>query len=293
MILITGATGFVGRAVVQTLSRRHRLRCIVRDASQSSFSHPGVEVLEGSLTDASFVSLALRDVTVVVHLASVLDPKDPQLHVVNVDGTKNLVTAARRSSVRHFIFLSTENVLYNCDDPYTASKRAAETLVKQFQKHLILREPIIYGPGDYRYIGKLISLLRRWPIVPIPGRGQWTFQPIFIDDLVAYIAEGIQRRITGVYTLAGKDAVSFLTLVSLLQRELHVSKPHIFIPLSLLRFIASCFTLIGLHPPLTSTQLTNLSSSRVISLRQQLSVFQHHPLSLREGIRRTLRAKSL
>lgn len=293
MILLTGATGFVGRAVVRRLSRRYRLRCVVRDASRFSFSHRHVELVEGSLTDSSFVSRALQGATVVVHLAAVLDPDDPGLYAVNVLATKHLLTAARRSSVRHFIFLSTENVLYDCHDAYTESKRAAETIVKGFSRSLILREPIIYGPEDQRYIGKLISLLRRWPVIPVPGRGQWTFQPIFIDDLAAYIEESIRRRITGVHTLVGKDAVSFLALAQLLQRELHASKHYIFLPLSLLRFLAACFSLIGLRPPLTPTQLARFSSSRVLSLREQFSVFRHRPVSLQEGIRRTLKAKSL
>src|SRR3989338_5607860 len=183
MILITGATGFVGRALVSRLSRRYKLRCIVRDTSKILSSDSHVTFLEGSLTDPAFLSKALQGVKIVVHIAAVLDPKDSSLYTVNVTGTQSLLAAARHAKVRHFIFLSTENVAYGCRDAYTLSKVHAESLVQQFPNHLILREPIIYGPGDERYIGKLITLLRSYPIIPIPGKGQWTFQPIFIDDL--------------------------------------------------------------------------------------------------------------
>ncbi len=293
MILITGATGFVGRALVKTLSRRSKVRCIVRDASKILSSHPHVTFLEGSLTDPAFLTHALQGVKVVVHIAAVLDPKDSSLHTVNVVGTQQLLAAARRAKVNHFIFLSTENVTYGCQDAYTVSKRSGESLVRQFPHHLILREPIIYGPGDERYIGKLISVLRRYPLIPIPGRGQWTFQPIYIDDLVAYIIEGMQRRITGTYTLAGKDAITYLDLVDLLQQELHQAKPYLYVPLFFLRYAAGFLSLLGISPPLTSTQLLNLTSSRILSLKEQYATFKHRPLSIKQGIQRTLRAKSL
>ena len=293
MILITGATGFVGRALVRRLSRRYKLRCIIRDTSKILSSDPNVTFLEGSLTDPAFLSRALQGVKIVVHIAAVLDPKDPSLHTVNVLGTRHLLAAARHAKVSHFIFLSTGNVTHGCRDAYTLSKVAAESLVQQFPNHLILREPIIYGPGDERYIGKLIVFLLRYPIIPIPGRGQWTFQPIFIDDLVSYLEESIQRHIVGTYTLAGKDTISYLDLVDLLQQELHQSKPYLFVPLSLLRFAAGFLSLFGISPPLTRTQLSNLTSSRTISLKQQYATFKHRPLSLKQGIKQTLRAKSL
>src|SRR3989344_3950665 len=257
MILITGATGFVGRALVRRLSRRYKLRCIIRDTSKILSSDPNVTFLEGSLTDPAFLSRALQGVKIVVHIAAVLDPKDPSLHTVNVLGTRHLLAAARHAKVSHFIFLSTGNVTHGCRDAYTLSKVAAESLVQQFPNHLILREPII------------------------------------IDDLVSYLEESIQRHIVGTYTLAGKDTISYLDLVDLLHQELHQSKPYLFVPLSLLRFAAGFLSLFGISPPLTRTQLSNLTSSRTHSLKEQYATFKHRPLSLKQGIKQTLQTKSL
>jgi NADH dehydrogenase len=291
MILLTGAAGFVGQALLKQLLLKHKVRCIVLYENELKMQHKNLQIVVGNITDKPFVERAVNGVSCVIHAAAIIDAKNKNIYAVNAEGTKNLVEAAQK--VKKFIFISTENVQYHCKDHYTKSKQQAEEIVKTLKNYTILREPIIYGPGDQAYIGKLIQLLQKHKLVPIPGNGTYLVQPVYIEDLVYCIQRAIEKPITGTHTIAGKEALSYEEIVDILLEELQLKRTKIHIPLILLKLAAILLPILFLKPPLTYTQLCNLAISRQHNLEITKKIFNYKPLSFKEGVKKLKRTEGL
>ncbi|MDB4928320.1 MAG: UDP-glucose 4-epimerase [Myxococcaceae bacterium] len=179
-ILLTGATGKVGSRLAQRLSQRgDQVRALVRDRARAArLLGERVELVEGDLLDAASLAAAVRGVDAVVHCAAFFrGATDEQAHAVNDLGTRHLADAARRASVRRFVFTST-GLVYGPtdgrtvreDDPcapaaaYPVSKLAAERflLAHEGLDVRVLRLPFVYGDGD-AHIAEAVPMMRRFP----------------------------------------------------------------------------------------------------------------------------------
>lgn len=193
LVLITGATGFVGRQVGSVLAARgFRVRGLVR--GNAPVSWPGTVAVAADLLDRPAIARALEGVHAVVHLAARVHvmretAADPaaEFHRVNVMGTELLLEEAARAGVRKVVFGSSVKAVGEGgpdpineatepapSDPYGASKLAAEQLVSAFgrwggRSATSLRFPLVYGPGVRANMLRLFDLVARG--VPLPFGG--------------------------------------------------------------------------------------------------------------------------
>jgi nucleoside-diphosphate-sugar epimerase len=205
MILVTGATGFVGRSVVQMLSEAGR-RVRVLSRHPPSPGLPAEKVLwhTGDVSDVAALERALVDVAAVVHLAAVLDGTEERLWDVNVHATRHLSHAARCTGVPSFIHVSSAGVygdgvgrvLHRETDavnPYTAyerSKLASEAVVRDTlagsRTHwIILRPTGVYGGARAATQAFLREVARRRIWLHAPP--QLLMNPVYVCDLAAAI----------------------------------------------------------------------------------------------------------
>jgi len=127
MILITGASGFVGTHLVHSLSKTHKIRCLLRDSSKSTF--PDCEIVYGDLLNHESLLHATKGIDTVVHLAAAISSTDTSSFFhVNVDGMESLVSASKENKVNKFIFISSGAVTTN-EDLYSVSKEKAEKIL--------------------------------------------------------------------------------------------------------------------------------------------------------------------
>ena len=179
-ILVTGATGKVGSRLANRLSQRgDRVRALVRDRTRAArLLGERVELVEGDLLDAGSLAAAVRGVGAVVHCAAFFrGATADEAHAVNELGTQHLAHAARRASVRRFLFTSTGLVygptggrLAREDDPcapidaYPLSKLAAERFLLGLDDLdvRVLRLPFVYGDGD-EHIAEAVPMMRGFP----------------------------------------------------------------------------------------------------------------------------------
>lgn len=223
MILVTGATGFVGYHLVNALVGRHkRVRCLVQtDEAKTRGIANDIEIVKGDIRDKDVVNNALKGVQQVVHLASVIE--NPNLEIVrqiNAEGTKNLVQASLLCGVEQFIFFSTLNVILPVKNQYSMSKLEAEGIIKKSGlSFIILRPSIIYGRGDNGTIEKLISTVKTKKLVFLVGEGKYMLQPVFVDDVVRAVCEVLNnphKFENRALFLVGKEIVSYNDLVDLI-----------------------------------------------------------------------------
>jgi len=224
LVLITGATGFVGRTLCPYLVERGvRLRALVRPTSNHAFLESlGVERAWGDLRDPPALTQALSGCTAVVHAAAHfrLWGRRRDFFAVNVAGTRNLLAAAQQTGVERFVHISTIAVVGRpprratiteetpCRpwDAYQESKLEAERLVlSSGLPVIVLRPGAIYGPGSHYAANRLFfeDPLQGRPLQVHRGR-HITF-PTFVRDVAQAVHLSLSRgRIGQVYNICGE-----------------------------------------------------------------------------------------
>jgi len=283
-ILVTGATGFIGSNLVSKLSKnkKYKVRCLVR--KKSNLKNLNVELVKGDIRHPKTLKKAVRNVDIVVHLAAIRHHYMPVKEIIktNVDGTRNLLLECKK--VKHFIFSSTY-LVSDPTDTYSMSKLIGEGLIKKSGiRYTILRLGPIFGKGDETNITRMIDNVKKYPIVPIVGNGKQIICPVHIDDLVRIIEKFIDKKITGVFTVAAK-LITINKLIETTIDELDIKRVKLHIPISILKAFAHLLKLVSKKPFITINQLRNLDKK--ITYKDAKKIYYKY-LSLEESIRRTV-----
>jgi NADH dehydrogenase len=284
-VLVTGADGFIGKNLVAQLKKNYELICIIKNPS---YNVRGIKIIYGDVTDENVVKQAIKNVDAIVHLAAIINPFDKNIGKVNVGSTRLLISSARNSNVKKFVFISTENVLYDFHDAYSEIKRTAEQIVKMFETHLILRPTLVYGKYDRRYLERIIDIAERNKIVPVPGNGKKLFQPICVDDVVKYIENGLKYDVKGEYVLAGPSKINYDYFIQSVLRELDLKRKIIHIPIGPLKFAYNANRILKI-PQITIFQPKSLEIDKTYDIKKTVKNLHHKPLSFDVGIRKTIK----
>lgn len=176
-LAITGATGFVGSAVIDAASG-HDLRLLAR---RKQVGREGALWVQGTLTDAEALDALCEGVGAVIHIAGLTNTPDPsEFETANVTGTANMIAAAQRAGVRRFVFVSSLSAREPQLSAYGASKAQAEELVAASGLDwTIVRPPGVYGPRDDDYLEMFRTA--KLGFVPLPPGGASSI--IHVGDL--------------------------------------------------------------------------------------------------------------
>ena len=233
MLLLTGATGQVGSALLRRLNARGTpVRVLVREPRGLGAERVRVQIALGDLTDPPSFRNALRGVTTVVHLAaSARDQPRGSIEELNGIATWRLVQAAERVGVEHFVFFSALSASVHDRTRFLRSKALAEEAVGESAlRHTIFAPSLVYSPGD-RHLA-LVERLSWLPVVPVPGRGRALFQPIWADDVAACVVAALDGDAQGDarYELAGPDTMDHVAIAELVLRA--AGRPRPLLPLT-------------------------------------------------------------
>lgn len=224
-ILVTGATGFIGGALLPQLAQGgHQVRTLLRPGRASPRLPRGlpVEVALASLTDAAGLRAALVGIEAVVHLAGgERGGSGVNLLVSDVIGTRNLVEASTEAGVRRFVFLSHLGTDRSSAYPLLRAKAQAEDLVRQSPlRFTILRSAWAYGPGDHFTTSMAMTLAVSPLVYWIPSGGRSLLQPLWVEDLVAAIAWSLEEdaMVGQTYEIGGPEYLSYLEVLQMVMR---------------------------------------------------------------------------
>jgi uncharacterized protein YbjT (DUF2867 family) len=255
MILITNATGFVGRAVVRRLvAEEMEVRCLLRPSRREQRLPKGVSfsTVSASMDDLPALRTAMQDVTAILHLVGEDDPgQEPRLEHY-AQHTSNLIEAAREAGVSRLIFLSRLGADRASAYPIFRATGEAEAAVRESgMGYTVLQSAIAYGPED-AFISVLAMLAKTIPFVlPILEAGMSRFQPLWIGDLVSCIVATLDRDdlIGRAIPLGGPEHFTLEQLVMQVLAVLGVRKRLVYVRTPLFQFGVSVFDALLLHTP--------------------------------------------
>jgi uncharacterized protein YbjT (DUF2867 family) len=240
VILLTGGTGFVGGHVLRALRAAGRpVRCLVRKPEKSRLDR---DVVQGDMTDADSLRRAAEGVDTVVHLVAIRQGSDEKFERIMVQGTRDLVTAAKEAGVGRFVHMSALGVSEESKDlvPYYGAKWEMEQTVEASGlPYVIFRPSFVFG-GDGGILPTFAKLARLAPVTPIIGSGAQRIQPIWADDVAAYFEKAIDLdAATGrMFELGGPDVVTWNEFWERLKKVRGIRRPSVHVPVGFMKLNA-------------------------------------------------------
>ncbi len=312
MILVTGASGFIGRALVRSLTGSgNDVRALVRSPvaarmvrTAADEAAPGrVETVSGDLSDADVLKSAAAGAETVIHLAGRYRGRPDELAATHIDGTANLLASLGPGT--RLVYVSSTSV-YGWEQQWPAdhaspprptsayghAKLAAERLVTQWTAGptVIARPTIVYGPGDTAGMIPRCAGLMSHKAMRFPGTGQNRIHLTHVDDvvsaLVAMVADG-----DGIYVVAGPEAAPLRRILTLLAEGAGLKAPSFGIPAGPLTSLAAkveeAWSALGLsdEPPLNRHAVEVATRDRAYSARRAIEELGWKPtVNLADGI---------
>jgi NADH dehydrogenase len=290
VVLVTGATGFLGRRVVQELlNRNYEVRCLVHTPGRERiFPDRSVDVRYGRITDPETLESACQEVEQVIHLVAVIrQQRDASFDQINRQGTANVLAAAKEAgSVRHFIHVSALGAANNPHYPYLYSKwQAEQEVMNSGLPYTIFRPSLIFGQGD-EFINALAALVRVFPLVPVVGAGRNRLQPILVEDVARCLVLAADRDDLKSKTIeiGGPQQLSYNQIVGLVAQTMGKRGVRFHVPVWLMRLNVWFMELLLPRPPITSEELRMLQVRNVTEVETVEETFGFSPQPLMGNI---------
>lgn len=289
-VLVTGATGFLGRRVVQELLNHHQsVRCLVHTPGRERvFPGRSVDVQYGNIADPQALTNALQGMEAVIHLAAIIQQRrNATFDQINRQGTANVVAAAREvGGVKHIVLVSAIGATNNPSFRYAHSKwQAEQAVINGGLPYTIIRPSIIFGEGD-AFLNSMAALVRVFPVVPVVGMGRNRFQPIATEDAARCIVQALDRDDLKGKTveIGGPEQPSYNEIVALVAAAMGKKRWRLHVPAWLMRPNVGIMELLLPRPPLTVEQLRMVTVRNVTELEAVEQTFGFTPRPLEGNI---------
>jgi uncharacterized protein YbjT (DUF2867 family) len=292
-VLVTGGTGFIGSKVVHALrAGGHEVRALVRDPGRAdTLGNWGCELVQGDVTDAATLSAAAEGSEAVVHLVSIIRGRPSDFERVMSQGTRELVSAAKEAGCSRFVLMSALGASEQNRDlvPYFRAKWEMEQIVQGAGlEHVIFRPSFVFGK-DGGILPTFVSQIRWSPVTIVVGDGTQRLQPIWVDDVAAFLAAGVDLAPAAnrTFELGGPDVVTWNELYERIRRALGARRATLHVPVALARAGAAVAEHLP-KAPVTRDQLTMLAEGgdQVCDTTPAVETFALPLVGLDEQLRR-------
>src|SRR5215475_8792589 len=269
-VAITGGTGFVGRHLARELvARGHEAVLVARGKDlrdESIYKLGGTSFFSSDLSDSQELRRAFSGCDLVAHCAGINREIDAQTYQrVHIEGTKNVVEAARHAGLRKIVLLSFLRARPNCDSAYHESKWAAEEIVRcSGLDYTIFKAGVIYGRGDHM-LDHLSHALYTFPVFGLVGMKEKPIRPLAVEDLVAAMVASFHdsRLVNKTVSITGPEEIMLGEGVRRVAEAIDKHPFYLPTPLAIQRVIAWAAERTMKIPLLSLAQLRILSEGIV------------------------------
>ena len=272
LVTIYGGSGFLGRHVVRALAKRNYLiRVAVRRPDLAGHLQPlgrvgQIHAVQTNLRYGPSVEAAARDADVLINLVGLLYERGKQrFDTVHAYGAEQVALAASAHGAR-MVHVSAIGADPNSPSAYARSKAEAERLVlSAVPQAVIMRPSIIFGPED-DFFNRFAALACISPVLPLIGGGGTRFQPVFVGDVAAAIANAVDGNAKGgtIYELGGPEVQTFEQLLRYVLATIERKRLLVPVPFFAAKIKAALLQYWP-KPPLTPDQVELLRIDNVVS----------------------------
>jgi uncharacterized protein YbjT (DUF2867 family) len=290
MILLTGATGFIGDRVLRELSKKNlQVRCLVR--KNASSQNPNITYVTGDVLDYDSLVRATAGVDTVYYFIHMMgnQPAGEEKKFDELDrlAINNMVRACRENGAKRIIHLTgMRNPREKLSHHLESRKEVEEIIRKSGIDHTIFRASIIIGRGGAAF-DILETAVRKFPIIPIFEWENTRVQPIYIDDVIRYLVECLDRKETlnKCYDIGCSQVLTYKELIQQYADELGLKRTFIRIPGSWHRLSAMVLgRLSPVNPNVVYWLIESLQNNMVCEPNDLNKIFGFVPLGFKESI---------
>ena len=287
-LLVTGGSGFLGAyALREAAARGHETLALVRSpAAARAVAACGARPVAGDLDDTR----RLDQVFTGARCDALLS-----LTSLGFGHGPAVVAAAEEAGIARAVFVSTTAVTTTLHPPTKQIRLTAEQQIRASALDwTILRPTMIYGaPGD-RNLSRLLALLHRTPVLPVPG-GRCLHQPVHVADVASAVLAAAERPAASgsMYNVAGPEPLPFGELVRISARAVGSKARFVPVPLGALAALAHGYERLSRHPRFRAEQLRRLGENKAFPVDRAIRDLGYAPRAFTDGIRDEARAMGL
>jgi len=264
-VFVTGATGFVGRYVVNELLKQgHETVLLCREQISPQNQTPPLSLssfIVGDILDSSSLEKGVSGCDAVIHLVGIIRETGRNTFMnVHYNGTKHVVDAALSAGVRRFIHMSAEGTKQHALSQYHKTKFMAEEYLKSSGlNYTIFRPSMLFGHGDTSFT-VLAELIRKAPFIPVIGDGNYKWQPVSVFNVAELFVSSLEnnKAKNKTYEIRGPDVFTFNEVLDIIMDVIGVKKQTVHIPVRFAKPIIYLLERLLPSPPITSDQLIML-----------------------------------
>lgn len=292
-IFVTGATGFVGHAVVRALlAHGFLVRCLVRPGSETALrGFESIDRVPGDVLEPDALPASVEGCSAMIHLVGIIRERRAAgvtFDRLHTQSTANMLGVAREAGVKRFVHMSALGTRPNAVSRYHQTKWQAEEIVRASALDwTIMRPSLIFGPED-EFVSVLARMIRRLPTVPVLGDGQYQLQPIAVEQVAEAFARALRLPVARgkTYEAGGPQPYRFVELLDLIGQAIgmrRVRKVHV--PLSMVKGMTRAFGWLPFSP-VTMDQIIMLEEGSVTDPTHFYEDFGLTPEPLAAGLNR-------
>lgn len=284
-LLITGASSTLGKNLTLELLKigKTSIRLLKH---HSPVQNEHCEIFKADIQNVDDLIKACSGIDVVIHLAALTHSNSGKAYFeVNETGTENLIKACQKNNVRRFIYVSSAAASEEGGE-YGMSKLQGEEKVKSSMLDwAILRPSEVYGPKMEEGIGKLISWVKRFPIIPVIGDGSYFLSPVYVDDVVQALVEVCKKESPGKETLnlCGPEAMTMNAMIDRIAIGLNVRRKKLYLPIWLVRMGIGVLSIFGSNFAF-SDQIPRLLCDKDRAIKRTQAAIAYNPRTIEEGL---------
>ena len=287
-VFVTGATGFVGRYIVAELKNRgHTPALLVRPGSERKLaSLEGVKLVPGDVNQPEQYMRALTEVDAVIHLVGVIREYPLQgitFDRMNYQATRHIARAAMTAGARRFIHMSANGAGPHGVSDYQITKWRAEELVKNSRlKWTVFRPSVIFGDsgGLPEFTSQLAGVIRKAPLLPIFGRGDYRMDPIAVEDVAGCFVAALEmeKTVGRAYCLGGGAPMAFSEIAQTIGKAMGKPRTRTMnVPFWMVLPVARAMEGFSFFP-ITSDQLLMLRQGNICARLDYMDTFDITPI---------------
>ena len=294
-IFLPGGAGLVGINLITLIKLKNpEWELVVVDKKLDS-----IEIAKNLFPDVNFLC---EDLSITVNQKWVDEIKDCDLCVMlqaeigtinnnlfetnNITTTYQILKVLKKYKIKRLILISSSVVNSETNDLYTITKRRQEEIVlKEFPYSIVLRPTLMFGWFDRKHLGWLANLMIKVPLFPIPGKGNFIRQPLFVLDFCEIIKSCIDNNsIKGTYNITGLEKIKYLDLMRILRKVKSAWTVFIFLPIPTFNFLLKFWAFLTNKPVFTSSQLEALTAGDEFEVIDWPRIFNIKPTKLHDAL---------